>query len=117
MKYRFYRTCVDWCAGDVHVPGGLIEMIVSEKRITRASFLRNVDRDSLRRIESSLGYRSHPHDGLTMAGDRHVTYHRSKLHGKRVYYFRHSAIEYVFVSPSLPSIIEIKSEMRKRCAR
>ena len=31
-----------------------------------------------------------------MAADWAVSYHRSKLHGRRVYYFRHSAIEFVF---------------------
>jgi hypothetical protein len=32
-----------------------------------------------------------------MAGDWHVSYHRSKYKGKTVYYFRHSAIEYIFI--------------------
>lgn len=35
--------------------------------------------------------------GLTMAGDWSVSYHRSRLHGRAVYYLRWSAIEYVFV--------------------
>jgi hypothetical protein len=39
---------------------------------------------------------------LTMAGDYHVEYFRSTLHGCRVYGFRHSAIEYVFTRRGEP---------------
>lgn len=34
-----------------------------------------------------------------MTGDYHVRYCRSKLHGKSVYYYVYSAIEYVFAEP------------------
>jgi hypothetical protein len=33
---------------------------------------------------------------LAMKRDFHVTYYAGRLHGKRVYFFKHSAIEYVF---------------------
>jgi len=33
-----------------------------------------------------------------MARDWHVSYHRSRWHGAAVYFFRHSAIEYVFAA-------------------
>lgn len=89
----YFCNCVSWNPADVHKPGGLCDMIDYARTITRRAFLRNVDRASLRETEAALGY---PMGRLTMAGDWAVSYHRSKLHGQTVYYFRHSAIEYVF---------------------
>ena len=71
-------------------------MIDKNINISRETFLKYVNRDDLRDLETSLSYEQHPKRGLTMAGDYSVSYHRSKLHGRRVYYFRQSAIEYVF---------------------
>lgn len=93
IKHNFLTTCVGWDHGDID---SLLEMIDNEQTITRRSFLRNVDRVEVREIEHDLGYAWHPANGLIMAKDYAVTYHRSLLDGKRCYYFRHSAIEYVF---------------------
>jgi hypothetical protein len=95
--YEYYNNCVNWNRDDVYGPGGLCDMIDRATDITRRTFLGHVERESLSDVETQLGYAQHPSQGLTMAGDWHVSYHRSKLHGRRVYYFRHSAIEYVFV--------------------
>lgn len=91
----YYRNCVGWPSNDVHSKGGLRDMIDQAIDITRRTFLQHVDRDQLRDIEGQLGYGSWLH----MASDYHVSYHRSKLHGQTVYFFKHSAIEYVFVDP------------------
>jgi hypothetical protein len=96
MKYQYYTNCVNWPRADVFREGGLSDMIDNAIDISRRTFLKHVDRGRLEALEMMLGYENHPRRGLTMAGDYHVSYHRSKLHGKRVYYFRHSAIEYVF---------------------
>ena len=95
-KYTFYSNCVDWPRGDVNREGGLRDMIDDAIDITRRTFLKYVDPAEIADIEQNLGYARHPSQGLTMAGDCHVTYHRSKLHGKRCYFFCHSAIEHVF---------------------
>lgn len=92
--YQFYSTCVDWPRRET---GALFDMIFDSIRITRRAFLNNVHRDQLRDLEDSLGYASHPAKGLTMANDSCVTYHRSKLKGRRVYFLRWSSIEYVFI--------------------
>ena len=97
MGYRYYCSCVGWPREDVDAEGGLSDMICGAIMLSRRAFLKHVDRESLVDIEEQLGYESHPRRGLTMAGDWHVTYHRSKLHGKRVYFFRWSGIEHVFV--------------------
>ncbi len=77
----------------------LIQMIDDAREITRTTFLKHVDRDDLRRVEEDCGYSAHPKQGLTMAGDYHVSYHKSKWNGRLAYYFRWSAIEYYFVEP------------------
>lgn len=93
-KFQFYSSCVNWPRMDVDA--GLIPMIEESRDITRSTFLRHVDRDELAELERSLGYENHPRQGLTMAADYCVSYHKSKLHGETVYFFKHSAIEYVF---------------------
>ena len=95
--YVFYRTCVDWPEGDVHADGGLCDMIDQATDISRRTFLKHAQDKSRRELERDLGYEDHPKRGLTMAGDYHVSYHRSTLHGERVYFFKWSAIEHVFV--------------------
>ena len=92
----YHNNCVNWPATDVHAEGGLVDMIDSSLDVSRKTFLQHVDRESLQDLEEQLGYEKHPKQGLTMAGDYCVSYHRSKLHGETVYYLKHSAIEYVF---------------------
>jgi len=96
MEYKLYSSCVDW-PEDAFCKGGLSDMIDNAITITRKTFLKYVNKLELASIAERLGYCWHPSQGLTMAGDWHISYHRSKLHGRRVYYFRYSAIEYVFV--------------------
>ena len=97
MKMIFYTNCVNWSREDVHAEGGLCDMISSGQDITRRTFLRHVDRASRGEVEQALGYAPHdPGAVLTMKRDFHVSYHKGKLHGETVYFFKHSAIEYVF---------------------
>jgi hypothetical protein len=98
--YSFYSSCVEWPSDDVNEEGGLISLIGDSRDITRKTFLSKVDKAELANIESNLGYVAHPKQGLTMAGDWHVRYFVSKLHGARVYGFVHSAIEFVFTEKS-----------------
>ena len=94
--YNFYSDCVSWPeAADKE--GGLMDMVDNDIDITRSTFLKHINREDLADLEQQLSYSAHPAQGLTMAADWAVSYHRSKLHGKRVYYFQHSAIEYVFI--------------------
>lgn len=93
---QFFNNCVGWDKDDVDCEGGLRDMIDNSVDVTRQTFMRHVDREELKEIERYMGYCEHPRQGLTMAGDWHISYSRSKLHGKTVYFFTHSAIEYVF---------------------
>jgi hypothetical protein len=95
MKYEYYCNCVNWPRDDVHVRGGLCDMIDSGRYITRETFRRNVGGAALQAFESEMGY---PMGRLTMAKDWAVSYSRGVLHGRRVYWVNHSGIEYVFTS-------------------
>jgi hypothetical protein len=95
QRLPFFSSCVGWPREDVDTEGGLCDMIQQATSITRRTFLRHVYRSDREATERGLGYALHGRD-LTMKRDWHVSYHRSKLHGRRVYYFKHSAIEYVF---------------------
>lgn len=94
--FTYFNSCVGWDPCDVHSEGGLSDLIDKKVSISRRAFLSHVDRAELAEIEESLSYARHPSQGLTMAGDWHVDYFRSKLHGETVYGFDHSRIEYVF---------------------
>ena len=92
-NFFYYCSCVNWPKRDVHCPGGLCDMINANRTITRKTFLKYVDKESLSQLEFSLGY---DRAGLLMCNDFAVSYHKSKLHDRIVYYFRQSSIEYVF---------------------
>lgn len=93
MSFRYFNNCVNWNRDDVHKEGGLCDMVDSGRDITRRTFIKNVGLPEVREFEKSMGY---PFGGLTMAADYAVAYYRGKLHGERVYWVKHSAIEYVF---------------------
>lgn len=110
-KLTYLNCCVSWPAHDLEAAGGLSDMIDWGMEITRRTFLKHVCKGDLGDLEEGLGYQAHPSMGMTMANDYHVTYWRSMLHGQRVYYFVHSAVEYVFADP------EAKAEALQRlCA-
>ena len=92
MHYRMIGTCVGWPSHDVDAEGGLVDMIDNAIEVSRKTFLKYVDDQELADIEAGVGYDK----DLRMKDDWHVSYHRSKLHGERVYFFKHSAIEHVF---------------------
>lgn len=100
--YRYYRSCVSWPDADVNADDGLCAMVDAARDITRRTLALHVDADQLRELERALGYSHPPAPGMSMADDYHVSYHRSRLHGRRVYFFKHSAIEYVFTQNGNP---------------
>lgn len=97
MNYYFYSTCVGWPREDVAAEGGLSDMISQNLMVSRRTLIRNVGLELVRELERDLGYDAHHSQGLTMAADWHVSYHRSVLHGQHVYYVLWSGIEHVFV--------------------
>jgi hypothetical protein len=97
-ELHYTNNCVNWPKHDVEADGGLCDMVDKAVEVTRKTFLQHVNRVDLRNLERSLGYVDHPTQGMTMAGDYHVSYSRSKLHGETVYFMPHSAVEYVFTN-------------------
>lgn len=75
----------------------ITEMVDAARDISRKTFLKHVNKDSLRTIERDLGYVLNKKHGLTMANDYHVQYGKSKFKGQPCIFFCWSAIEWVFV--------------------
>lgn len=92
LSYAYVTCCVNVPMSEVD---DLNEMIWNERDITRATFMRKCGR-AARDIFRQLGYEDHPAHGLTSARDFHIRYYSSKFRGKRCYFFRWSAIEYIF---------------------
>lgn len=67
-------------------------MIDNARQIKYNTFLKNVDKDSFREVAQNLGYSRQMH----IKNDWAVTFAKSKLFGKTVYFFVWSAIEYIF---------------------
>lgn len=88
--WRYRTNCVQSTAYHINT------MVDASKTISRVTFLKYVDRESLNAVEGILGYESHHSQGLTMAQDWHVSYHRSVYRGHPCVYFDHSSIEYIF---------------------
>lgn len=90
IRLRFRTSCVDSDGPSITA------MVDNARDITRKTFLAHVDRDDRLDLERTMGYSQFRDGGLMMANDWHVTYHKSVYRGRRCYYFRQSAIEYVF---------------------
>jgi hypothetical protein len=88
--WRYRINCVESTGRAIN------DMTDAAREISRATFLRYVDRESLVAVEEILGYESHHSRGLTMSQDWHVSYHRSVYRGRPCVYFKHSSIEYIF---------------------
>jgi hypothetical protein len=92
--YKFETDCVN------SSERLLRPMLDNAREINRKTFLKYVDKASLREIERQLGYVHHPSQGMTMAGDGCVSYHKSKYRGRPCVFFVWSCIEYIFCLPS-----------------
>lgn len=73
-----------------------LQYIIDHRReITYRTFLRHVGNNLVKEWNRWLGYENIP--CLSLKKDSCVHYYRSRLpNGKAVYYFVHSAIEYIF---------------------
>jgi hypothetical protein len=92
MRLQFFSDCIGWPLPVEE----LNQMIRSSKDISRKTFLKHVDPESMRMTEEAIGYVRDPRQGLTMAGDVFVGYHRSTVRGCPAVYFVWSATEFVF---------------------
>lgn len=86
MKYHFITSCVNAEGDDIN------EMKYAAKEVTRRTFLKYVDKDSLAKIEADLGYSK----DFRMSKDWHVAYYLGFYRKRRCAYFVWSAIEHIF---------------------
>lgn len=74
----------------------ITDMVDNSRDITRRTFLKHVHREDLARIAEEMGYAKHPRQGLTLAADWSISYHKSQYRGRPCVYLCWSAIEYIF---------------------
>ena len=86
----FTTSCVSAHGDDIN------NMKDAAQDITRQTFIRYVNPLTLLTIALQLGYAKHHKQGLTMAGDFHITYHKSIYKNQPCVYFTWAAIEYIF---------------------
>lgn len=87
---QYFANCPVW---EQHLPvSELDSMIKNGKEITRKTFLKHVDPDSMRNTEEECGYDRH----FPMSKDPFVAYYKSTVRGCPVVFFVWSAMEYVF---------------------
>lgn len=98
-KGGFYMREYQYCCVHPKSIDELNYIIDNEREITYNTLRKNVDSDSFKEVKELLGYNKQLFldCGLTLQNDYAVSFHKSKLpDGRRVYYIRHSAIEYIF---------------------
>lgn len=88
-KYVYYTNCIN------STYEAITAMTERARDITYTTLLQHVGIDTL--LDTFPGYARYPQQGLTLKNDWHVSYHKSRYEGKRCYYVRHSAIEYIFI--------------------
>lgn len=89
-RLTFETTCLTANGRDIE------QMVDAARRITRATFMRHVNKLDMDAFAYQCGYADHWTDGLTMAQDWAVKYYKSTYKGKPCYFFDWSAIEHVF---------------------
>lgn len=87
-KFHFVTNCV---SSDGESIGAMVDQA---QDITYRTFAKHCDWQPIAR---ELGYAVGPSPELHMKDDWHIGYYRSKYRGKPCYFFKWSAIEYVFV--------------------
>jgi hypothetical protein len=96
-RLKRFSNCVQWPAHDVDRPGGLVDLIEGARDVSRARFVALTDTEDRLELEDALGYnRRKGQPGIAIVEDYHVRYKTGLLHGVRVAFLVHSAIEYVF---------------------
>jgi hypothetical protein len=92
--YHYFKSCVDHAPPEV---AALNAMIEAETDITLRTMRGHCA--GLAEWAADHGYEANKRHGLTLAGDWHVSYHRSTYGGKRCYFLRWSAIEFIWCQP------------------
>lgn len=105
--HTFYSTCVNWPKELVDCPGGLCSCIDEEIEIGLEEFMAAVDVDHLVSFTHALGYTGpttayndpdHPdHNPNSIAKSMDEDYQVGQFLGREVFYFKHSAIENVYI--------------------
>lgn len=100
--YHYWQSCVGF-TGDLY---DLMDMVDSAAEIKWKTFRQHVATKDLENLFPDYHWKKGKPGkdkwGLHIKDDWHVTYHRSKIRGKTVYFICHSHIEYIFTEGGKP---------------
>jgi phosphoketolase len=89
-RLHYFTNCPAWTN---YLPVGDLNLMTEKKvEISRRTFLKRVDPESMKRLEESIGYDRY----FPMSKDPFVGYYKSTVRGCEVVFFVWSAMEYVF---------------------
>ncbi len=89
-KYHYFINCIDW-PFNINL---LNDMIDNAIEITWSTIVKHCDIQDIKDLFPCYDYEGK--GGLHIKNDYAVSFYRSKLKEKRIYYICHSAIEYIF---------------------
>ncbi len=92
MRYQYFKSCVDHSPGEVPALSAMVDDAID---VTLATIRKHCG--GFNAWAMVMGYAKTRREGLVIADDWAVSYHRSKYNGKRCYYVRWSAIEYIWL--------------------
>lgn len=99
MTYAHFSSCVNWPREQVDE---LVELIDRNLEITWKTFIRYVSVKEIREMFPDYTYTGQTGTGcFHIKDDWSVSFHRSRYRGLWCYYVRWSAIEFVWIHPSL----------------
>jgi len=91
--FSYWKNCVSFSRNMVD---DLIRCIDTSRTIKYESFIKHVDMNDFNQLCRDLGY-SFKKNELRIQDDYAVSFHISYFKKNRVYYVRHSSIEYIFI--------------------
>jgi hypothetical protein len=94
QAYRYLTNCTN-CWGPDNAE--LDYMLEHEREVTYRTFVRNCRGPDFRRWLRQHGYVGHARRGMTLKRDRCVEYGKSIFKGRKCYFIRWSAIEFIWV--------------------
>lgn len=97
-KFVFWKSCVQFHGASVD---DLIDYIDGARKIQYKTFLSHVYSDQFASMAKDLGYSLKRSDGLVIQDDYTVSFYASKYKKHRVYFFKWSAIEHIYVNERL----------------
>lgn len=99
---RFIGSCVDFNYRPQEDIDALCEMVDTAQDISLSTFMKHVPLNLLAKLFPSYTWGPGRREGLRFKDDWAISFHRSFFKGKRCYFVKWSAIEFIFTQGGTP---------------